>query len=384
MIKSAKQEILLILPTINAFLREERISSIDLLRQSATKHNVNVRIITPTNDAIEKILQNMSVSVKEEEQQQEEEEEKNKEKVLFKVQRSNIQFEETAVTTVTIIVVDKQQSLAIEKTDDSKEEFIEAIGLATYSNSEPTVMSYVSIFEGLWRQAELVEQLKKHDNMQREFINIASHEMKTPTQAILGFSQLLDQYPEKSDEMIHAIKRNAGRLQRLTDEILDVSRIESQTLVLHKEKLNITEKIINVINDIKGQIPNPDELQIVFSEPKEPIYVEADKIRLYQTIANLINNAIKFTKEGTIAINANVKDNSEVIINIKDTGEGIESEILARLFTKFATKSDVGTGLGLFISKNIIEAHGGRMWAENNPDGKGATFAFSLPLLINQ
>jgi two-component system, OmpR family, sensor histidine kinase VicK len=126
MIKSAKQEILLILPTINAFLREERISSIDLLRQSATKHNVNVRIITPTNDAIEKILQNMSVSVKEEEQQEEEEEEKNKEKVLFKVQRSNIRFEETAVTTVTIIVVDKQQSLAIEKTDDSKEEFIEA------------------------------------------------------------------------------------------------------------------------------------------------------------------------------------------------------------------------------------------------------------------
>jgi signal transduction histidine kinase len=117
--------------------------------------------------------------------------------------------------------------------------------------------------------------------------------------------------------MIHAIKRNAGRLQRLTNEILDVSRIESQTLELHKEKLNITEKIINVINDIIGQIPNPDKLQIVFSEPKEPIYVEADKIRLYQTIANLINNAIKFTKEGTIAINANVKDNSEVIINIK-------------------------------------------------------------------
>jgi two-component system, OmpR family, sensor histidine kinase VicK len=385
MIKSAKYEILLILPTINAFLREERIGSIELLRQSATKHNVNVRIITPTNDAIEKILQNISISVKEEEQQQEEEEEKkNKEKVFFKVQRSNIQFEETAVTTVTIIVIDKKECLAIEKIDDSKEEFIEAIGLATYSNSEPTVMSYVSIFEGLWRQAELVEQLKKHDKMQKEFINIASHEMKTPTQAILGFSQLLDQHPEKSDEMIHAIKRNADRLQRLTNEILDVSRIESQTLKLHKEKVNITEKILNVINDIKGQIPNSDGLQIVFSEPKEPIYVEADKIRLYQIIANLINNAIKFTKEGTISINANVKDNNEVIIDIKDTGAGIESEILPILFTKFATRSDVGTGLGLFISKSIVEAHGGRMWAKNNPDGKGATFAFSLPLLINQ
>ena len=146
--------------------------------------------------------------------------------------------------------------------------------------------------------------------------------------------------------------------------------------------MNINEKIRNAINDIKSQIHNPDKLKIVFAEPKNPVYVEADNIRLYQTIANLLTNAIKFTKEGTIFITADVKhnNNNELIISVKDSGEGIHPVIMPRLFTKFATKSFIGTGLGLFISKSIIEAHGGRIWAENNIDGKGATFTFTLPL----
>jgi two-component system sensor histidine kinase VicK len=216
--------------------------------------------------------------------------------------------------------------------------------------------------------------------MQKEFINIASHEMKTPTQAIMGFSEMLEQYPDRRDEMTEAIKRNAKRLHKLTNDILDVSRIESQNLRLNKEKVNINEKISNVVNDIKNQIRNPDKLQIVFLKPKEPLYVEADKIRLYQVIAKLLSNAIKFTKEGTISIKAQLKDNNEIAIIVKDPGAGIDNDVMPRLFTKFVTRSDVGTGLGLYISKNIIEAHGGRMWAENNPDRKGATFSFSLPL----
>jgi signal transduction histidine kinase len=207
-----------------------------------------------------------------------------------------------------------------------------------------------------------VDRLKEHDKLQREFINIASHEMKTPAQAILGFSELLEQYPEKNPEMIASLKRNAIRLQRLTNDILEVSRIESQTLKLNKEKVNINEKIRNVINDVKGQIHNPDKLKIVFAQTKPPVYVHADKIRLYQVIANLLSNALKFTKEGTISVSADVKDNNnELIVSVKDSGEGIHSDILPRLFTKFATKSDIGTGLGLYISKNIIEAHAGRM-----------------------
>ncbi|HEU4823006.1 MAG TPA: HAMP domain-containing sensor histidine kinase [Nitrososphaeraceae archaeon] len=376
MIKLAEREILLILPTTNAFLREERIGTLELLRKSVLDHN-NVRIITPTNDHIERVIRDISIALREDLPHQEDKHREGN----FQVQYSDIQFKEMVVTTVTILVTDRKSSLAIEKTDDTKLNFIEAVGLTTYSNSEPTVTSYVSIFEALWSQAKLVDQLKEHDRLQREFINIASHEMRTPTQAILGFSELLDQYPEKNPEIIASLKRNAIRLQRLTNDILEVSRIESQTLKLHKEKVNINEKIQNVIVDVRSQVHNPDKLKIVYLEPKPPVYVEADKTRLYQVIANLLSNAIKFTEEGTISVMAKVKgNNDEVIINIKDNGTGIHPEILPRLFAKFATKSDIGTGLGLYISKNIVEAHGGRMWAGNNPDGKGAMFTFTLPL----
>jgi signal transduction histidine kinase len=183
-------------------------------------------------------------------------------------------------------------------------------------------------------------------------------------------------------ELLDVTLRNAKRLQRLTENILDITKIESHTLELHKEKVNINEKIQNVISDVRSQINNPDKLKIVFAETKPPIYVYADKPRLDQVIANLLRNAIKFTKEGTISISADMKDNTEVIISIKDNGTGIDPEILPRLFTKFATKSDTGTGLGLYISKVIVEAHDGRIWAENNSDGKGATFTFTLPLSI--
>lgn len=246
------------------------------------------------------------------------------------------------------------------------------------------------------------KQLKFNDKMQKEFINIASHELKTPTQAILVFSQLLRTYPERRDEMINAIERNAVRLKNLTNSILDVSRIESQSLSLNKEKFNINEKIRNVIDDLKLR----HQVEITFADPKvDPIVVEADKIRIYEVISNLLVNAIKFTQksssssdngnslgEGTITVFTAIKSNQdykkgntgssvkEVIISIRDRGVGIDPDIQDRLFSKFVTKSETGTGLGLYISKGIVEAHGGRIWAENNAEGKGATFYFSLPL----
>jgi two-component system, OmpR family, sensor histidine kinase VicK len=394
MIKSAKSEILLLLPTINAFLREERIGAIELLKESAAEHNVNVRIITPSNDDIEKTLQNIaSVAVRKEQQ------ENQKKEKGFEVQRSNIQFKETAMTTVTILVVDKRESLVMEKTDDSKENFIEAIGLSTYSTSEPTVMSYLSIFEGLWRQAKLYEELREanerlqiHDKMQREFINIASHEMKTPTQAILGTSGLLQYYPERKDELIGIIQRNAKRLQTLIANILDVTRIESQTLILNKERFNIRDVISSLIEDHKDRTKNSNiELINKNNNNNNPIFVEADKDRIIQVLSNLLSNAIKFTDQGKISINLFEKNDDnkkedgrkEVIVSVTDTGSGIDSEIFTRLFSKFASKSYQGTGLGLFICKSIIQAHGGRIWAENNNISEdksgGATITFSLP-----
>ena len=380
MIKLAKHEILLILPTINAFLREERIGTFELLKSSILERNVIVRIITPINDQIEALLRNVSVTLAKALPPELRGKDKKRQGGL-QVQRSAIQFKEAAVTTVTILVIDRKVSLAIEKSDDTKPDFMEAVGLATYSNSEPTVVSYVSIFEALWKQAELVNQLEVHDKLQREFINIASHEMKTPTQAILGYSELLETDPKNNAEIIASLKRNANRLQRLTNDILEVSRIESQTLRLNKEKVNINEKIREIIDDVRNQVQNPNDLQINFLEAKHPVHLEADKTRLYQVIANLLTNAIKFTNEGTITVSADVNDNNnELIVTVRDSGEGIHSDIIPRLFTKFATKSNTGTGLGLYISKNIIEAHGGRIWAENNQDGKGANFTFTLPL----
>jgi signal transduction histidine kinase len=234
------------------------------------------------------------------------------------------------------------------------------------------------------------EKLKVHDKMQREFINIASHEIKTPTQALLGYSELLQRHPEKREEISQAIFRNADRLQRLTNDILDVTRIESQGLKLNKERFNLIDLISSIVEDFRNDIQKKrSDILLSSYEPNDhQVLLEADKGRIAQVISNLLNNAIKFTKEGKISIrvikkrNGNEKDSiREVIVSIKDTGVGIESEILPRLFTKFATKSETGgIGLGLFISKSIVESTGGRIWAENNSDGKGATFSFGLPL----
>ena len=277
-------------------------------------------------------------------------------------------------------IVDGEKFIRAELRNRDAENFSESVGLMVYSNRKTSVESFKSIFELLWNESTSNEELRKAHEMQKEFINIASHEMKTPTQAILGFSELVETHPEKSGEMIHAIKKNAERLQRLTNDILDVARIESQSLKLNKESVNIHDKIQNVIRDIENQFPSSSTPRISFVCPKEPIYVQADKVRLYGVLANLLNNAVKFTREGTIVATVNVKGNDEVIISVKDSGTGIHPEILPRLFTKFATKSDTGTGLGLFISKGVVEAHGGKIWAENNSDGKGTTFCFTLPL----
>ncbi|HYZ58102.1 MAG TPA: sensor histidine kinase [Nitrososphaeraceae archaeon] len=225
------------------------------------------------------------------------------------------------------------------------------------------------------------QQLKVHDKMQREFINIAAHELRTPIQPILGLSEVLRSKAKDEKQRIIAdiISRNAKRLQGLAEDILDVTRIESHSLKLRKEEFNLNDIIVNCIND--ATITHRKNVKLLY-EPKDVI-VEGDKGRISQVVSNLLNNAFKFTTDGSISISIISEENEEdgkVIVSIKDTGTGIDLELFPRLFSKFATKSFAGTGLGLFIAKSIIEAHGGKIWAENNPDGKGATFRFSLPI----
>jgi signal transduction histidine kinase len=194
--------------------------------------------------------------------------------------------------------------------------------------------------------------------------------------------------------MLDVTIRNAKRLRRLTEDILDVSKIESQKpLQLNKEKFNLTEILLNTVADFRNDISrdnddnnsnskniNPSvKLELVSSE-RDVIKVQADKSRINQVITNLLSNAFKFTKRGNITITTQKTTDGLVIISVKDSGSGIDPEIMPRLFTKFATRSNTGTGLGLFISKGIVESHGGKIWARNNLDGNGATFSFSLPL----
>jgi signal transduction histidine kinase len=182
------------------------------------------------------------------------------------------------------------------------------------------------------------------------------------------------------------IIRNARRLERLTSDILEITRIESGSVKLHREMLDMNVKVQNVVRDAKNDmmpVSKINAVELVVETADHPLMVNADKSRIYEVISNLLSNAIKFTDEGRIVIRAekNEQDDRQyALVTVKDTGPGIHPDILPRLFTKFASKSEHGTGLGLFISKSIIEAHGGRIWGENNPDGRGATFFFTLPL----
>jgi two-component system, OmpR family, sensor histidine kinase VicK len=371
--KSAEKEILLILPTANAVSRQEKMGVIKYLAENAKSRNIQVRILMPKVNLSHYNPHHAIDESNPLHQQQDD-----------STDAPNVRYlQQLSDTKATILIADRKVSLVIELRDDTKSTFHEAIGLSTYSSSKPGVLSYVSIFENLWIQTELYEQLKLHDKMQKDFINIAAHELRTPIQPILGLTEALlsKSKDETAKELLQVVVRNAKRLRTLIENILDVTRIENQSLSLRKERFKINGIILNILEEYESRDnKRKNDLKIVFTS-KDDFFIEADKGRVMQVISNLMNNAIKFTPKGTITVTTKKKEeNNEIIVSIKDTGSGIDPEIMPRLFSKFATKSQTGTGLGLFVSQNIVEAHGGKIWAENNSDGRGCTFSFSLPL----
>ena len=231
------------------------------------------------------------------------------------------------------------------------------------------------------------EEIQQRERMKDEFINVAAHEMRTPVQPILGLSELLkamrheNKLPvTKEEELLDMIISNAKRLLLLQENILNVSRIENKLLKLNKDQCDLVEIISTAIQDTENQIDkNMVEMRYNPSETNPPL-VYADRAKLTQVVSNLLNNAIKFTQAGSITVDV-VKDDNEAIVRIKDTGAGIHPRVESKLFSKFVTNSSSGTGLGLFISKSIVEAHGGKISGSNNTNDKGATFSFSLPLV---
>jgi signal transduction histidine kinase len=355
LLKAAEKEILVIFYSANAFHRQEYLGATQYLKDVASERGLKVRILTPSDELI---IETSRRWTEQPIQQQEQEQQ------LSKQQKINIRFIEPYLETrVSLLIVDRKFSLVVEVKDDDAQKSYEAMGLATYSNSKPTVSSYVSIFENLWRQTELYQQVKEtneqlelankkleiHDKMQQEFIDIAAHELRNPIQPILSLSDIVlsDTNDIKQASLLEIINRNAKRLHRLTEDILDVSRIESKSLYLRKERFNLIEMTRSAIVDSTNRIKKEyqDKIKIELISSTESIFIEADKGRIYQVIHNLLSNAIKFTNEQGIIIitvtssrtTAHKHGNSDVIIvTIRDNGQGIDLEILPRLFTKFA------------------------------------------------
>ncbi|MGI0026081.1 MAG: sensor histidine kinase, partial [Nitrososphaera sp.] len=246
------------------------------------------------------------------------------------------------------------------------------------------------------RTAELSsanEQLTAHDRLQQEFINIAAHELRTPVQPLLGVAEVLEsQFANGNKKEISITKpevdmllRNARRLLNLSAGILEVSRIESNSLRLIKEPIDLKLKIETIVHDMQSYLPAERNIKLRIENrlvpATEPVLVSADSERMFEVVSNLLSNAIKFTAIGEIVTVLENGEENSVVVSIKDSGKGIAQDIEPRLFTKFATNSATGTGLGLFIAKSIVEAHGGKIWAKNNEGESGATFSFSLPLI---
>jgi signal transduction histidine kinase len=377
-LKTASKEILLIFPSTNAFLRQDSMGAIPLAMQAAQERNVRVRILTPTNSLIEQKVRQL------------------KEYCRSSYQLDIRYIAQMSETKATILVADRKDSLVMELKDDAKPVFSQAIGLSTYSNSKAGVLSYVAIFENLWKQSELYDQLMiaheqvtMHDKMQKEFINVAAHELRTPVQPILGLTDILGSKKgniEQYQEYISVISRNARRLKDLTEDILDVSRIDGKSLDLRNEVFDLVSTINSLLDDYrKDQAGLANRSEISFESKFSNVLVLGDRQRINQVIHNLLDNALNFTKDGliTISVSKKTQNANEWNITVKDSGKGIDLEMMPRLFTKFATKSQHGIGLGLYISKSIIEAHGGKIWAENNTNEKGANFSFTLPASTN-
>ena len=242
---------------------------------------------------------------------------------------------------------------------------------------------------------ETAKKLTYHDKLQKEFIDIAAHEFRTPIQSVLGYSEMIHANLKNFDQYFEKIIRNARRLEKLTEDILDVSRIEGNNLQLSKSNFDLNRTIQQVIEDYQKEAANKNVKIILDFKKNVPTTIYADEARLQQVINNLLSNAINFTNNGTVIITAykaqvdtNVEmgqhDEESIVVEIKDTGSGINPEMLPRLFEKFATRSGSGTGLGLYISKSIVDSHGGKIWAYNNKDGIGATFTFTLPIPVNK
>lgn len=378
LINTAKNEVLILFSSANALYRRlARADGLDIVKELTQEHKeIKIRILTPFDEKISDIVNDLKRFLN----------------VDVKFLAEPLQLK------VTIVIVDRSYSMALELVNDDVDNSIDAMGLSTYSNSKSTVLYYVSIFESLWKQAdiykkaeELYDQLKYKNETQRQFLNIAAHELRNPIQPILGLAEVMlsnkNMNVIQQEELLRIIINNAKKLHFLTNNLLDVARIDENLFSLELQEFDIVGLANDVIKEVRNQVTNNKKIKIDLQCTEKSLNVIGDKIRLNQVFLNLINNAIKYTDEGDILVsikrgsyngNNNKNNDTVALVQIIDTGLGIQENIKQKLFSKFTKGTKVGTGLGLFICKNIVESHGGKIWAENNID-KGATFSFTIP-----
>lgn len=425
-VQKASKEILILFPSLNAVKREVVMGFMDILKQKSVE-NIQIKILSPVNKIVKEVIYSDDTN--------------NQDLTVKNIVCREIQKQKDLIST--IIIVDRKYVLATELKDDSKLSFEDAVGVTTFSTSQPTVLSYVSIFESLWTQTEMSEDLTRvneklvqSDELERDFINTAAHELRTPTQAITGYLEMNDEIFESYSKIINqkqmtleesakiikdlkrhqdTLSRNAIRLENLINNLLDVARIDSHQknmIMLNKENINLIAEINSIVDTQLGEkLRNKNvKVSIINDIFDETYFVYADRSRLNQILINLLENATKFserdssidiliyediddvvirknarafekTKDNNIK-SANVEKKDDInflYVAVSDSGKGISPDILPKLFEKFNSNSVSGTGLGLYISKKLIEAMGGRIWAFNNADGRGSTFVFSLP-----
>lgn len=354
---SITNEALILLPHSKSMVKLYKLGIVDKLIDASKSRKAKIRIICPIND------ENIGLVN------------------YFSTVSSNINVLNGTEGQTAVIVADNSKFFIAEVKEELTDEFAKTIGFGLFSNSTAIMQSIRSFFEVLWKSDELNEKLKNHERLQAEFINIASHEIKTPIQSILTYSELLYSESQKNPVYEEAILRNASRLKMLSNNLLDLTRIQSNMLVIRKEKFDLIHLTSTIVDDFRNQIRGTSENKDVDLEftHRGHLTITADKERISQVVTNLINNAVKFTQKGIIRI-AIKNEKDRVSISVKDEGPGIDHDVMPNLFTKFTTKHHSGTGVGLYISKKIIEAHDGQIWARNSHNESGAIFTFSLPI----
>ncbi|MBA3749707.1 MAG: hybrid sensor histidine kinase/response regulator [Nitrosopumilus sp.] len=404
------REVMAIFPTVDSVLASNNFSLIQNLmnimenitrRSGGEENNIDnnnpmIRIIIPYDKTLDKIIQKFK---------------QNKDSFVHYIS----EIKDIHVDKAIFIIVNRTISLVVKIN-----EYDDKINVDTYNNknilpnpesislynkydnnvSSSVVFSHISAFEILWRQSEANDELENNDQIKEDFINICAHELRSPIQPILGLSILVKNKITDTNqrEILDVIIRNAKRLKKLADDLLEATKIESNSIKIEKEKFNLNDFINEVLCDYANKISKEDfnnnyTLNIVKFIPQDIIFfVDVDKDKLIQVIHNILNNAIRASSPSDFIGNSDDIEpihfslekitKNQVQFSIKDGGPGIDAQILPKLFTKFITKSGKGIGLGLFIAKSIIEAHGGKMWAENNKGGKGATFYFTLPVIM--